>query len=101
MKNSPKFDIKVSFTGHSLKSNKKNLPNYLLERLLNKKINIHLKINLDKLEYQYKKEKLQRQKNKIKSEYEERININDMINEESQDLIAEETYKSMIKKQSP
>jgi len=82
MKNSPKFDIKVSFTGQSLKGSKKNLHNYLLERLLNKKINIHLKINLDKLEYQYKKEKLLRQKNKIKSEYEEKINIEDMINEE-------------------
>ena len=101
MKNSPKFDIKVSFTGQSLKASKKNLHNYLLERLLNKKINIHLKINLDKLEYQYKKEKLLRQKNKIKSEYEERINIDDMINEESQDIIAEEAYKNMRKEQSP
>ena len=101
MKNSPKFDIKVSFTGQSLKGSKKNLHNYLLERLLNKKINIHLKINLDKLEYQYKKEKLLRQKNKIKSEYEEKINIEDMINEESQDIIAEEAYKNMRKEQSP
>ena len=100
MKNSPKFDIKVSFTGQSVKARKKNLHNYLLERLLNKKINIHLKINLDKLEYQYKKEKLLRQKNKIKSEYEERININD-INEESHDILADETYKDMRKRQSP
>jgi len=100
MKNSPKFDIKVSFTGQSVKASKKNLHNYLLERLLNKKINIHLKINLDKLEYQYKKEKLLRQKNKIKSEYEERININD-INEESQDILADETYKNMRQRQSP
>ena len=99
MKNSPKFDIKVSFTGQSVKASKKNLHNYLLERLLNKKINIHLKINLDKLEYQYKKEKLLRQKNK--SEFEEKININDIIDEESQDLLAEEEFKNMKKKQSP
>ena len=99
MKNSPKFDIKVSFTGQSVKASKKNLHNYLLERLLNKKINIHLKINLDKLEYQYKKEKLLRQKNK--SEFEEKININDIIDEESQDLLAEEEIKNMRKKQSP
>lgn len=100
MKNSPKFDIKVSFTGQSVKANKTNLHNYLLERLLNKKINIHLKINLDKLEYQYKKEKLL-QKNKIKSEYEERINIKDLIDEESQDILEEKTYKNIRLKQSP
>jgi Dullard-like phosphatase family protein len=101
MKNSPKFDIKVSFTGQSIKANKKNLQNYLFERLINKKINIHLKIDLDKLEYQYKREKLLRQKNNLKSEFEKRININDMIDEESQDLFSEEAYKNTRKKQSP
>ena len=59
MKKVPKFDIKLSFTGNTLKGNKKNIENsFLLEKLFNKKINIHLKINLDKLEQQYNNKKL-------------------------------------------
>ena len=58
MKNTPKFDIKLSFTRRPLKGNKKHIENsVLLEKLLNKKINIHLKINLDKLEQEYNKKK--------------------------------------------
>ena len=82
MKNTPKFDIKLSFTRRSLKGNKKHIENsVLLEKLLNKKINIHLKINLDKLEQEYNKKKILSQKSKTNKELEleHDLSINNLI----------------------
>ena len=69
MKNIPKFDIRLSFTGGSLNGSKKNMKNSnLFESLFNKKINIHLKINLDELEQQYNNKKLQNKIPKIEGD---------------------------------
>ena len=66
MKNPPKFDIKLSFTGGGLIDNKKYKQNSLLfEKLINKKINIHLKINLDTLEQQINNKNVDQKKLKI------------------------------------
>ena len=101
MKNPPKFDIKLSFTGRSLKENKKHIDNSLLleKLLLNKKINIHLKINLDKLEHQYNKKKLLDSKYKIEdeSEEEEEEIINNLYTNDSKELLSERKDKIIPK----
>ena len=101
MKNPPKFDIKLSFTGRSLKGNKKHIDNSLLleKLLLNKKINIHLKINLDKLEHQYNKKKLLDSKYKIEdeSEEEEEEIINNLYTNDSKELLSERKDKIIPK----
>ena len=90
MKNAPKFDIKLSFTGSGLKGNQKYKQNsLLLKKLFNKKINIHLKINLDKLEQQYNNKKLDTQKSKINE-------INDDSNSKTDILIEEDSKESII-----
>ena len=77
--NTPKFDIKLSFTQKSLKGNTKYIENsLLLKKLLNKKINIHLKIDLDKLEQEYKK-KIFIQRSKTKKELKQDFSINTFI----------------------
>ena len=59
MKNPLKFDIKLSFTSEILQNNKDNIDlSSYLNNLLNKKINIHLKINLDKIFQQFQKKRL-------------------------------------------
>ena len=59
MKKPLKFDIKLSFTSEILQNNKDdvNISSYF-DNLLNKKINIHLKINLDKIQQQLQQKKL-------------------------------------------
>ena len=80
MNNPPKFDIKLTFTGQSLKGDRKNTENSLfLEKLINKKINIHLKINLDNLEHQYNKKKMLQQKYNIEDKSEEGIIVTDCL----------------------
>ena len=104
MKNPPKFDIKLSFTGRSLKGNKKVIDNSLLleKLLLNKKINIHLKINLDKLEHQYNKKKFLDSKIRIIDDDLEDDNlINDIHVEENIEDSKEEILSERKDKKTP
>ena len=56
-----KFDIKLSFTSEMLQNNKDEIDvSSYLDNLLNKKINIHLKINLDKILQQIQKKKYEK-----------------------------------------
>ena len=79
MKRNPNFIIKLSFIGNSLKGNKKYKENSVLQNLVNKKINIHLKINLEKLEQEYKKSRINFQKNEIEEDYDDEIIENNFI----------------------
>ena len=91
MKNVPKFDIKLSFTGKALKGNNKLLENsLLLEKLFNKKINIHLKINLDKLEQQYTKQKQNKEETNLDEE--------DSKDEALTNILMEEDSKKLIER---
>lgn len=53
-----KFNIKLSFTSEILKNNQDNIDiSSYIDNLLNKKINIHLKINLDKIQQKFNQKK--------------------------------------------
>ena len=82
MKKIPKFDIKLSFVGNSMKGNKKYIENsVILQKLINKKINIHLKINIDELVRQYKKNKIKVKKYQTEEDSQDEIIINNFFEE--------------------
>ena len=85
-----KFDIKLSFTSEILKneSDEKEISSFV-EHLLNKKINIHLKINLDKLQQYFKSKKLLNQKYIVNDYSEQDLIINNSIEENSNDSVIE------------
>ena len=85
-----KFDIKLSFTSEILKneSDEKEISSFV-EHLLNKKINIHLKINLDKLQQYFKSKKLPDQKYIFNDYSEQDLIINNSIEENSNDSVIE------------
>ena len=85
-----KFDIKLSFTSEILKneSDEKEISSFV-EHLLNKKINIHLKINLDKLQQYFKSKKLLNQKYIVNDYSEQDLIINNPIEENSNDSVIE------------
>ena len=97
MKNPPKFDIKLSFTGGGLIDNKKYKQNsLLLEKLINKKINIHLKINLDTLEQQINNTKVGQKKlkiNQINDDSKDDILLENLIEEDSKESIKNKENK--------
>ena len=85
-----KFDIKLSFTSEILKneSDEKEISSFV-EHLLNKKINIHLKINLYKLQQYFKSKKLLNQKYIVNDYSEQDLIINNSIEENSNDSVIE------------
>ena len=85
-----KFDVKLTFTSEILQKNKDNedISSYI-NNLLNKKINIHLKINLDKIFYQYQKRKFSLSRYNSTYNSEKDINLNNSIQEKSCDSIIE------------
>ena len=85
-----KFDIKLSFTSEILKneSDEKEISSFF-EHLLNTKINIHLKINLDKLQQYFKSKKLLNQKYIVNDYSEQDLIINNSIEENSNDSVIE------------
>ena len=85
-----KFDIKLSLTSEILKneSDEKEISSFV-EHLLNKKINIHLKINLDKLQQYFKSKKLLNQKYIVNDYSEQDLIINNSIEENSNDSVIE------------
>ena len=97
MKNPPKFDIKLSFTGGGLIDNKKYKQNSLLfEKLINKKINIHLKINLDTLEQQINNKNVDQKKlkiNQINDDSKDDILLENLIEEDSKESIKNKENK--------
>ena len=90
MTNPLKFDVKLTFTSEILQKNKDNedISSYI-NNLLNKKINIHLKINLDKIFYQYQKRKFSLSRYNSTYNSEKDINLNNSIQEKSCDSIIE------------
>jgi Dullard-like phosphatase family protein len=90
MTNPLKFDVKLTFTSEILQKNKdnKDISSYI-NNLLNKKINIHLKINLDKIFYQYQKRKFSLSRYNSTYNSEKDINLNNSIQEKSCDSIIE------------
>ena len=85
-----KFDIKLSFTSEILKneSDEKEISSFF-EHLLNTKINIHLKINLDKLQQYFKSKKLSNQKYIFNDYSDQDLIINNSIEENSNDSVIE------------
>lgn len=90
MTNPLEFDVKLTFTSEILQKNKdnKDISSYI-NNLLNKKINIHLKINLDKIFYQYQKRKFSLSRYNSTYNSEKDINLNNSIQEKSCDSIIE------------
>jgi len=85
-----KFDIKVSFTSDILKNNNDNNDiSSFFDNLLNKKINIHLKINLDKIQQEFQKKKLYFSQNNSTNNSIDDIIVNNSIDERSDDSIIE------------
>ena len=90
MKKPLKFDIKVSFTSDILKNNNDNNDiSSFFDNLLNKKINIHLKINLDKIQQEFQKKKLYFSQNNSTNNSIDDIIVNNSIDEKSDDSIIE------------
>ena len=82
MKKPLKFDIKLSFTSEILQNNKDNIDiSSYLENLLNKKINIHLKINLDKIQQQFQQKKISISQINSLNNSEDNIEIRNSIEE--------------------
>ena len=90
MNNPLKFDIKLSFTSKILQNNKDDIDlSTFFDNLLNKKINIHLKINLDKIQQQFQKRKSYfSQQNSQNNSFDDII-INNSFEENSDDSVIE------------
>ena len=85
-----KFNIKLSFTSEILQNNRDDIDvSSYLDNLLNKKINIHLKINLDKIHQQFQKKKLFLSPNDSFNNSEREIILNNSIGEDSCESIIE------------
>ena len=90
MNNPLKFDIKLSFTSKILQNNKDDIDlSTFFDNLLNKKINIHLKINLDKIEQQFQKRKSYFSQHNSQNNSVEDIIINNSFEENSDDSVIE------------
>ena len=90
MKNPLKFDIKLSFTSEILKNNNDNIDiSSFFDNLLNKKINIHLKINLDKIQQKFQKKKLYFSQYDSTNDPIDDIIINNSIDENSDESVIE------------
>ena len=90
MNNPLKFDIKLSFTSKILQNNKDDIDiSTFFENLLNKKINIHLKINLDKIQQQFKENKVYLSQYNSQNNSRDDIIINNSIDDNSDDSIIE------------
>ncbi len=90
MNNPLKFDIKLSFTSKILQNNKDDIDlSTFFDNLLNKKINIHLKINLDKIQQQFKKRKSYFSQHNSQNNSVEDIIINNSFEENSDDSVIE------------
>ena len=97
MKKPLKFDIKVSFTSDILKNNNDNNDiSSFFDNLLNKKINIHLKINLDKIHQEFQKKKLYFSQNNSTNN-----SIDDIIINNSIDLKSDESIIELEKEITP
>ena len=90
MNNPLKFDIKLSFTSKILQNNKDDIDlSTFFDNLLNKKINIHLKINLDKIQQQFQKRKFYFSQHNSQNNSVEDIIINNSFEENSDDSVIE------------
>ena len=90
MNNPLKFDIKLSFTSKILQNNKDDIDiSTFFENLLNKKINIHLKINLDKIQQQFKENKLYLSQYNSQNNSRDDIIVNNLIDDNSDDSVIE------------
>ena len=90
MNNPLKFDIKLSFTSKILQNNKDDIDlSTFFDNLLNKKINIHLKINLDKIQQQFQKRKSYFSQHNSQNNSVEDIIINNSFEENSDDSVIE------------
>ena len=90
MNNPLKFDIKLSFTSKILQNNKDDIDiSTFFENLLNKKINIHLKINLDKIQQQFKENKVYLSQYNSQNNSRDDIIINNSIDDNSDDSVIE------------
>ena len=90
MNNPLKFDIKLSFTSKILQNNKDDIDiSTFFDNLLNKKINIHLKINLDKIQQQFQKKKIYLSQNNSQKNSNDDIIINHSIEDISDDSVIE------------
>ena len=90
MNNPLKFDIKLSFTSKILQNNKDDIGlSTFFDNLLNKKINIHLKINLDKIQQQFQKRKSYFSQHNSQNNSVEEIIINNSFEENSDDSVIE------------
>ncbi len=90
MNNPLKFDIKLSFTSKILQNNKDDIDlSTFFDNLLNKKINIHLKINLDKIQQQFQKRKSYFSQNNSQNNSFDDIIINNSFEENSDDSVIE------------
>ena len=90
MNNPLKFDIKLSFTSKILQNNKDDIDlSTFFDNLLNKKINIHLKINLDKIQQQFQKRKSYFSQHNSQNNSVEDIFINNSFEENSDDSVIE------------
>ena len=90
MNNPLKFDIKLSFTSKILQNNKDDIDlSTFFDNLLNKKINIHLKINLDKIQQQFQKRKSYFSQHNSQNNSFDDIIINNSFEENSDDSVIE------------
>ena len=90
MNNPLKFDIKLSFTSKILQNNKDDIDlSTFFDNLLNKKINIHLKINLDKIQQHFQKRKSYFSQNNSENNSIDDIIINNSFEENSDDSVIE------------
>ena len=90
MNNPLKFDIKLSFTSKILENNKDDIDlSTFFDNLLNKKINIHLKINLDKIQQQFQKRKSYFSQHNSQNNSVDDIIINNSFEENSDDSVIE------------
>ena len=90
MNNPLKFDIKLSFTSKILQNNKDDIDlSTFFDNLLNKKINIHLKINLDKIQQQFQKRKSYFSQHNSQNNSVDDIIINNSFEENSDDSVIE------------
>lgn len=90
MNNPLKFDIKLSFTSKILQNNKDDMDlSTFFDNLLNKKINIHLKINLDKIQQQFQKRKSYFSQHNSQNNSVDDIIINNSFEENSDDSVIE------------
>ena len=88
MKKPLKFDIKLSFTSEILQNNKDDIDAVsYLENLFDKKINIHLKINLDKIQQQFQQKKLIYSQPNSLNNSENNIDIRNSTEENSNDSV--------------